>query len=506
MKYAASMRYAGMLVDAIDADYTSYKRLGLLCPNCHAPVFLVSGSDRQDSTRTIVDKTTGFKKQVPVTGASVEAHFSHFRDVSEEQVKQCELRVKSLKPSEFQKRSIAARNQRERFFRSHFWKILEMGYKMERWEEDVSFARSGFIASCPAKDPENYRELKWTKFTEMFVGSFNANKVHLIGIANRCIDSIISVDCSDYADRSRDEGFIWESKVISCLQQFQQAIDAKMQVEIVKEAIEFLGHKRNQEILRILFAKSLADYAMESDDRLLPERFLVPCAFDERYLAAQVSLYTERFESLHAWNPKQIERVMEWIGTNIAVILATTPWADGFEKLEENNASPIRTELSSHSLGIWHYTVNSGHTSFQPFSKLPKTPIDSLEKAIASIAGGGTLTKSLPHPYNEYSVMVTVERRKIGAALFDIGKGKTPHESFMLTAALAWTKEGEDVLTEILPAMERTISPWSMCSFKKPEKLPWLAVFLMPNPELATCHWLANAEFAIAKFLIQSAS
>jgi len=47
MKYAAAIFYGGQLLDAADANYGSYKELGLLCPNCKSPVFLQAISKHQ---------------------------------------------------------------------------------------------------------------------------------------------------------------------------------------------------------------------------------------------------------------------------------------------------------------------------------------------------------------------------------------------------------------------------------------------------------------------------
>lgn len=504
MKYAASMRYAGMLVDAAEADYSSYKNLGLLCPICHAPVFLVSGSDRAPTTRKITDKTTGIVKEVPVAAATVEAHFSHFKDVSEEQVKQCELRVRGIKPAEIHRCIAIARHQRERFFKSHFWQLLELGYKMETWEEDVVFAHSGFIASCPAKDPDNCRELKWAQLVNEVTSRFALKRDYLVSVAERCLNDIVSKDVG----LLRQVGF--KPETIAYLEQWKQGIDGRMQLEIVREAIDFLCHKRNRELVQLLFAKGLADYALNGSDAPPTDELLKPCVLNSERMAAQMAQYSENFKAIHTWNPQKLRFAIRWIFEDIAVILATTPWADGFEKLEEQQ-SPERTQLNPYSKGIWHYTVNTGNTSFQPFSKLSESSFDSLKDEIASLSGGGVLIKSLPAPYSVYSLKITIDPNCPGAAFFDIGKGKQPGDSLMLTAAVAWTKTGEGFLMAVLPAMydflSQAIAPlgFPVNPMSKPQKLPWLAIFLMPNPEIGLCRWLANAEYAIAKLLIDSA-
>jgi hypothetical protein len=77
MKFAASMRYGGELVEASECNYDDYKHLGLLCPECKSSVFLVAGSMRSRKEKTF----------------DVSAHFSHFKNVAPTLVQKCELRV-----------------------------------------------------------------------------------------------------------------------------------------------------------------------------------------------------------------------------------------------------------------------------------------------------------------------------------------------------------------------------------------------------------------------------
>lgn len=108
MKYASSIRYGGQLIDALDVDYSAYKHLGLLCPNCKEPVFLQAGSVRQ-----LGDK----RAQVP-------AHFKHFRCSDPALVKQCEARVATYDAKELERRASQSRNQRFKLLQKHFWGII----------------------------------------------------------------------------------------------------------------------------------------------------------------------------------------------------------------------------------------------------------------------------------------------------------------------------------------------------------------------------------------------
>jgi hypothetical protein len=53
MLLASSIRYGGILVEAPECDYNSFKHLGLLCPICKRSVFLVAPKMRPAHNRKI---------------------------------------------------------------------------------------------------------------------------------------------------------------------------------------------------------------------------------------------------------------------------------------------------------------------------------------------------------------------------------------------------------------------------------------------------------------------
>jgi hypothetical protein len=92
MKFAASIRYGGELVEPQECDYNDYKYLGLLCPECKSPVFLV-----KSQVRSRLEKTY-----------AVSAHFSHFKEVDPTYAQKCELRVSNYDDREMEKRKAIA--------------------------------------------------------------------------------------------------------------------------------------------------------------------------------------------------------------------------------------------------------------------------------------------------------------------------------------------------------------------------------------------------------------
>ena len=138
MKYAKSLRYGGILVCAVECTHESYTRLGLICDNCGSPVYFNAGAERQNHKRKLKSGEV-----VDVKGADIESYFCHFQAKGiEQEFAVCELRVKSLKPQDVQKRAIASKNQRLKKFQQHFWKVLKFNAKMATVEEDIEFAET----------------------------------------------------------------------------------------------------------------------------------------------------------------------------------------------------------------------------------------------------------------------------------------------------------------------------------------------------------------------------
>ena len=127
MKYASAIFYGGQLVDAADADYDSYKDLGLLCPNCKSPVFLQAVLKRQ-SGKTL---------------AEIPAHFKHFKAKDSALVKECEARVAKYDVKEIQRRATQARNQRLKLLQRQFWNIFTGYYESINFPIATSLAEDG---------------------------------------------------------------------------------------------------------------------------------------------------------------------------------------------------------------------------------------------------------------------------------------------------------------------------------------------------------------------------
>lgn len=117
MRYASSLLYGGMLVDAIGASYQDYSRLLLRCPFCGEAVFLSAASHRSSHTR-IAPKSN---KVVTVKECDVAASFAHFPGVA---ASDCELKSAKIKQYDISRSIARSRNQRLKFFQNYFWSIV----------------------------------------------------------------------------------------------------------------------------------------------------------------------------------------------------------------------------------------------------------------------------------------------------------------------------------------------------------------------------------------------
>lgn len=125
MRYASSLLYGGMLVDAEKANYQDYSKLLLRCPFCGEPVFLSAASYRAEHAR-LAPKS---KKIVLVRETNVSASFNHYHGLAEN----CELRSRTISDRDIQCSFVKGRNQRLKFFQKRFWEILTEGKEDEKF-------------------------------------------------------------------------------------------------------------------------------------------------------------------------------------------------------------------------------------------------------------------------------------------------------------------------------------------------------------------------------------
>lgn len=203
MKLAKAMRYGGELIDAIECDYSDFKRLIPLCPNCGEPVFLRKGGDR-------VSKL-GKEFILP-------QHWSHFRSVSEEQKAACEARVSGYTDADRQRIQSQARGQRLKLIQRWFWRA---------WTEKNFNIRLYTSASLKSI-------MRPALLDEMFYYQGLKDAIH-----ERLKESDVSMVASAGDDNSEE---------IEGIKAELSALDIRLHRSITSEVLDFLYSRKNRSL------------------------------------------------------------------------------------------------------------------------------------------------------------------------------------------------------------------------------------------------------------------
>jgi hypothetical protein len=326
---ALSIRYGGLLVDAADCNYESFKNLGLLCPICKKSVFLVSASNRETHTRKRKDGRT-----TQVRECTVPAHFNHHHDVSESEVLECELRSQTLTQTHRIAIAAKARGQRIKTMQRHFWKICKTSVKLQ----DIDG-----VPSC--------LELMWDKAS---VRAPEAKKRLYQILVQELVDQFRSQGQLEHTKATITEGierWIKEShdetltplNMRPLLNLWRQKIDQRMQVLIVSEALDYVCQKMQQPILAKLVESGL--YAWISAQALSIGKDKQDRIKIFNSWANQVDITNEEEEfmicmievtrKLIGMDKTEFEYLFYFIRDDIAQSLTFIDWAGQFEKLEK---------------------------------------------------------------------------------------------------------------------------------------------------------------------------
>jgi hypothetical protein len=316
MQYAASIKYGGLLVNASECDYEAFRNLGLTCPHCHESVFLVPGHERH------------YQKTSKVT--EVASHFCHRPDKNKDAIALCELRSRQITSTEIQRRETKSKNQRLQLFNRHLWNILLTCYKLKHFEEKKQSLDNGFWSVC--KSEPNATVVK------------NAYKDFLIGHISSYSGSIISEAdffFSDLMKKISDEKLVLQEDLKAILTLWRQQIDAKMQVEIYKEAVTCLLQKKHLPILEKLMFASLSnlvtitalsvDLNLGDSDRLqiYNSFFTGEISLNKE---TELDVYQTLVEAMLTQDSERLSAVYHFVRDDVLETIAFTPWAEGFEK------------------------------------------------------------------------------------------------------------------------------------------------------------------------------
>ena len=228
MKYAKAMRYGGELIDAADSDYSDFKKLIPLCPECSEPVHLRKESDRVSSL--------GKEFEIP-------KHWSHFKSVSEEQKAGCEARVSGYTEEDKRRIQTKARGQRLRLIQ----KYMETAIRAIPYLEYLDNASS-----------QANRDSEWI-----------ANKAETIKIFRNLILSASNSEVSEIVETVLEkaiDGTFPDNETMLYIHSSISRIKKNSEIhsKITSEVLKFLCAKRQKKFLNKLcsyaFLQCLAEF------------------------------------------------------------------------------------------------------------------------------------------------------------------------------------------------------------------------------------------------------
>jgi hypothetical protein len=296
MKLAKAMRYGGELIDACNCDYSDFKSLIPLCPNCSEPVFLRKDSDR-------ISKL-GKEFKIP-------KHWSHFGSTSEEQKAACEARVSSYTEADRQRIQSQARGQRLKLIQRWFWKIV---------------TRNNAPPVLTLGNHENGERCSWSDIDLM---------LEQFGVSKERIESLEEIMDYGFQLLLNDLAHL-ESKIMPAFWKFIDetpqtphqwaqlkdqlgALEKTLHSKIVMEVFSFLGSKSIAEVRR-----SLAGLASK---HLVVDLLLTPGNHREgiaKFLLKDDMSYADEFSEVFS------QRHAKYL----FLVIFSIPWASEFASLK----------------------------------------------------------------------------------------------------------------------------------------------------------------------------
>ena len=326
MKFAASMRYAGLLIDADDCDCNSFRNLGLTCLNCHESVFLVAGSKRQEHKREHKDG-----KVSHVKASSIPPHFSHRPDKDKTELERCELRSARTTEIDIARSEIAAKNQRIRLFNRHLWNILKMCYKLNDVEDAFIFVQSGFKLALQDY-PEAVAQRRYQILIELLVEVYRKEVGRIHAESEMFFDRLI--------EKTKNHEYTQSESLEALLSLWRQSIDQKMQLQIYNEVIDCLAQKKHLPILEKLIVQGIYNFVVgegvcREQNLSPPEKLVFLNRLHGKETKLKAKTIQQLFREIDQMNIMQLEAFASFVRDDIIEVVALTPWADGFQRLSD---------------------------------------------------------------------------------------------------------------------------------------------------------------------------
>ena len=321
VRYASSIKHGGMQVEASECDHSSYVKLGLCCPFCGNPVFLSKGRDFKGSKKRKAYKTA--------------AYFCHFKGVN---ASECELRSTTEGKARYTESRAKAKQQRLSKFRSAIALIWQLNPKCHNWEITRTTAYQVYCLDNPAK--------RWKGFLQKKAAKLGNLRLKINQELSNCLGFLPDYLVDAYLDHL---DYLRESE-----------LELKLHRQICYEVLNYLLSPGGKEDLLDLMTVLIFEMVF-IEDLVYENRHL----FEEdqsRTLGIQVLLRGVFGLAGYPRLNEIIKLKVNWEAVseqgmirNLVEYLITTPWASGFELLED------KTKMSSAALELTGILVINYH-------------------------------------------------------------------------------------------------------------------------------------------------
>jgi len=342
MRQALSVRYGGLLVESSECDYTSFKHLHLLCPNCKKSVFLVGAKTVEPHFRKLKgDRTTQVK------GSVVDSYFAHHPDTSQSAVEACELRVRSMSESEKHLIKAQSRKQLLKVLHSHFWKILHSPCpgEIEEHNRNVQLIRLYWFESSVMN---KYRTQKlYEILIDIIIDNIKKNvstfKKQIPTIINTLVPQIKDVDIENINSASTKKKDFWVfAKTLG------NSLDASIHSLIISEMLDFLCQPRQKPILSELIESSLWWITI---DRMLRGLDKDEYSSDRAFLYRNICLnhassrdaIISHVRQMFDMDKKELQKLFESVAKEILDKLIYVDWAGEYERMHNAELEKAKT-------------------------------------------------------------------------------------------------------------------------------------------------------------------
>lgn len=330
---ASSIRFGRLLVEAKDCDESSYKRLGLCCPNCSKAVYWSKGS---------LDRVR-HNKDGSATKSPVPPHFKHFKDVSVEEAEICEQRVRAIGKVETKKINQKIKHQRYKELEQRLWDMLTFS-KMLSTNLYIFYAQAHLDLEkmvVKRKQPAKITN----KYLKLYARIARAKKYKIVELLNQHTEI--------FGDA------------------FESPIEAKLHQDICLEVVNFLMQPANSVLLEktwlvsIYFALLTINAITKDKDGSLKKELKKPSTNPEESILSTVNLFNNYLPRCELFWESDINTALPStvIGQAVfyfAFFIASTEWTKAFGYFDKEYEEAVEPKYMEQEAIFYYVLANNG--------------------------------------------------------------------------------------------------------------------------------------------------